>query len=387
MPSPSESSSVPAFPARSRTPDQRLAWFFTAAACALVSGHFLAADSRDLALAVFSRCGLSGGWLTLLAVVLLGCVMVRLYRERLAHRLRVLDAVAVLLSSHWVCLGLHHTWHSPAAIAAGPSWVALGWVLLESLVFVASSVGAFHLHHELETTRSLQRVRTADRVRTTPVRGLILLVSPPTTVPQVATLDAARQPGGWAASVTADIKLPADLAGAIDELDKYKPFHNWQQLLRSIAPVRENLEHVWLLGSPGKPPLDALTPHRRSSFNDGSRLYLPLCRDFLRHYLRPETVIHGADADDLAVEFEDFDQLLDRLRRQRPAPFRRIAPAEVAIDVTGGIKIASIAGAVLTLKQETVIQYVQTVASPAGQAAKPEAQIYDLRWDSPPHLG
>jgi hypothetical protein len=61
---------------------------------------------------------------------------------------------------------------------------------------------------------------------------------------------------------------------------------------------------------------------------------------------------------------------------------RGFESSRIAIDVTGGQKTASIAGAVLTLNRSTVVQYVQTEAR-----EEIEAYIYDLRLDSPPEFG
>jgi hypothetical protein len=76
-----------------------------------------------------------------------------------------------------------------------------------------------------------------------------------------------------------------------------------------------------------------------------------------------------------ALDFEDFDSLLERLSSLPPL---RERPSKVALDVTGGQKTTSIAGAAITLSSEAVFQYVQT--SPPFHV-----HLYDAAWITPPH--
>lgn len=379
---PAEGEASPA-PARSR---DAFPWgFFLFAIGALVSGHLLAADLRQ-------RLYEGWPWLKantwLMTFVLLPAALTysarRIFWDRLRHELRVVDALVVVLAGNWVSLDLHEYWHH-LPLPAVWSLAILG------AAFLGTAVGAHFLRKVLETFKSLERTPTVERVAKKPIKGLVILVSPPTWVPDVDS------PGdGWAARIEPEegkespaksagsklppVELPKDLAMAIEALNRLPRPHNWQQILRAIQPLCDRLEHVWLVGSKGNPPPDAVKPHRQARPADGSAVYLDVCRKLLRHFLPAAVTIHAYAPDD-AVDFEDFKALKEYLMERAPAPIKRLHAHELAVDITGGIKIASVAGAVLTLNDESVIQYVQT-----GANGKMEPFIYDLRRDNAPEL-
>lgn len=135
-----------------------------------------------------------------------------------------------------------------------------------------------------------------------------------------------------------------------------KPYWNWQQLLRALEH-HSNLKQVWLLGSPGA---------------RGSHSHLMDCQQILARYGRGD--VHCLQE---AVEFEDFNQLVRAIRRLLEAQLRAVPAAEIGVDVTGGQKVASIAGAAFTMNRELRIQYVQT-----NEPWDPI--VYQLLFDSPP---
>ncbi len=166
------------------------------------------------------------------------------------------------------------------------------------------------------------------------------------------------------------------------------PPWNWQQLLRAIEPHAKNLQagHIWLVGSSDDDDAKGSVP-----------AYINHARDFLQGYL-PATTFHPVQG----VDLEDFDALLRVLRDCAIKPACKnfkLSHKELALDITGGQKIASVAGAVITLNLQVVCQYVRTFQLAGGQSAiskqKPlvaaanwkseddpcQPMIYDFRWD------
>jgi hypothetical protein len=263
-------------------------------------------------------------------------------------------AVGILLCGHWIALDVHHS------LAQCNPWLLI--VGGAALVWVAS-LAAQHWRHHLEMGRSLERNPAQMYLQSHKIRALILTVSKPGTIPVFA----ADQPEGPHVTVPPPKNMPPatepiQLAGkslADDIAAAGKWFWNWQQLLRALQPHQTTVERVILLGS-----------------NDSQ---LPVARQLLAGYL-PQL-----DEKRLtclpAVDIENFDAIIGVLRTLviEELPKAGLRPQEIAIDITGGIKIASVAGAVLTLNHAVVCQYVQT----DGLNAKgtPEPFIYDFRWD------
>jgi hypothetical protein len=119
---------------------------------------------------------------------------------------------------------------------------------------------------------------------------------------------------------------------------------NWQQLLRAIVPHVHDatLQRLHLIGSPGV---------------SGSFEQLPLCQQVLAHYLPQVQIVPERDP----VDFEDFNALVHCMRRIIQDEKRSgMSERDIIIDVTGGIKTASIAGASITFNSQVMFQYVQT---------------------------
>lgn len=136
------------------------------------------------------------------------------------------------------------------------------------------------------------------------------------------------------------IQMPTDLDDDIN-LCKW----NWQQFLRGVRLHRKDLKTVYLVGSQdagGKP---------------GSFGFRDHARGLLQHYF-PDAEIHCHDK---ALNFEEFDELAecltDIIEHFKKEGYR---DKDIVIDVTGGQKTTSIAGAVVTLNKKVTFQYVQT---------------------------
>lgn len=329
--------------------------------------------------AVFWICGLSG------------------QRSRL-HLTPVLwMVIGAIFGGHWVGLGLHELIHDlPAPL-----------IMLLALVFIVPAIWALHdLAEEEDAVRLLELYPRRASKEPARFRALILCVSKPDFVPQMVKDDAV-----FIAQIGPDPKNPVvKLTGVIGEdlkLLRSAPSGfdwNWEQILQALQP-HTKLETICLIGSrsrnPNARPKDAGTPDER----DGSDIYLPRCEELLRAYFakRRQTVnfLHALKA----VPFEDFVQLRDCIRDQvraltarLPTPDssrflqglsrflesvglefgkrRRLDPGGVVVDVTGGFKVTSIAGAVVTLRRECVCQYVPTEDVPSSGR---DPLIYDFR--------
>ena len=217
-------------------------------------------------------------------------------------------------------------------------------------------------------------------------RVLILFVSTPTIVPEVfgfrhnerqlpteAELNMPRTFHARICETVNSTEKIATLIGGdkslladIDEISKAGfGGWNWQQLMRAMREM-PNLETIYLLGSldgPGykKEPLNEAgeRPEIQPGFvqkprsGKGSYDYVGLCRALLSEYL-PKIV------DRTPVDFENFNDLSLALHTIIKQVRSGAKPDEILLDITGGQKIASIAGAALTLNNELRFQYVQT---------------------------
>ena len=168
--------------------------------------------------------------------------------------------------------------------------------------------------------------------------------------------------GGWE-------RLPDDIEG----ITTSKIFWNWQQPLRALRGMHQ-LETIYLIGSPdaagyqplgldetGEPLENSAGFKQTPGSGKGSHTYLRLCQRLLEGYLPvgdgiPRAVIPWH----VPVDFESFNDLTKELRNILRPLREKLSPRQILVDVTGGQKVTSIAGAVLTLNNELRFQYVQT---------------------------
>ncbi|MGB7748378.1 MAG: hypothetical protein WBN75_13950 [Verrucomicrobiia bacterium] len=335
----------------------RLFWF-SLAVIVLGNGFSVELHTWVDAVAESSPCNLAVAlFFTALAAAGLWFCARTLFRNRFSRAPVIPALVGALLCGHWLALDAHHFvetfhWH-PLALAG------IGAVLV--LVF------SWLLHHwrsDLETGRSLKCKPAKDWLDEGNIaRALVLTISKPNCT---IMLSPSQEIHAHLSSGEAKVDLTGQLTEDLKAIDKSwkagvaKP--NWQQLMRAVEPHVGNLKCVYLLGS------------GQSRLQDAKL--------FLRPYL-PENQIEILD---LAPpkNLEDFDEVLALLRNEVITPLARksVKPHQIAIDITGGFKIPSVAGAVLTLNRTVVCQYVQSTGS---EAEKKESglrpYIYDFRWD------
>jgi hypothetical protein len=219
------------------------------------------------------------------------------------------------------------------------------YALFYAVVFAVCSIWLYTTRARLFGARNLRQIP----VQPTPV--LLMFLS-------------TQSPGGFSAASTWPLHLPpenpansdvilsgADLAGDVAGMRAKNPKWNWAPILRAIAAHRTALERIYLIGSAdiqGKA---------------GSWMEFALCETIIKHYrphvevLFPRKGEPGCDG----IDFENFEQIHRYVARIVHSEERRgIKHRQITIDITGGQKPTSIAGAAATLNLQTVCQYVQT---------------------------
>ncbi len=250
-----------------------------------------------------------------------------------------------------------------------------------------------HLHHlsrELVQWRTVERTPAAEFLANGgKIEALILFVSPPNW--KIEWEDG--RVGTFPLKLTERAKHEAGhskvLTGETFEGDRDGCGWNWQQLFRAVEPHREGLRRIILVGSQGP---------------GGSAEHLPSLSALLRRHLPeagiPEEITTLAPASQKAaapavadIDFEDTDTLIPLLYRlcHDLKKSHGIRNEHIAVEVTGGQKSASIAGAICTLNENTLFQYVQTDpalvhAADRAPGVRLKAMLYDVRYTAPPHF-
>jgi hypothetical protein len=269
--------------------------------------------------------------------------------------------------------------HGPPHLA-NTRWLFLFGTLAAFLLFLLLTRQQEHrLEHPFDVERrSLRQVSLQKAKPDTNVKSLIMFVSTPDIVPELQI-----DPSTKAANIF--IKAPKSggacrLAGVsvANDIASFDFRWNWQQMLRAIEP-HAGLESVWLIGSLDGDGKKTESPEpagaQLTNTGRGSYAYLELCKQMLELYL-PNARIESVHE---AVSFEDFNDLEKTVRMILHTNLRHVPEDKIILEVTGGTKVASIAGAALTLANELRFQYVQTT--------KPFSPIrYDLVMEKIPTI-
>jgi hypothetical protein len=360
----------------SRTRLQLLIPFLAAALITLVTGHWLTASLWHVL-----QHG-AWAWTTFVASLgVFGFLAWRLDLRRFQGHGRhaipnILLAGALLLSGHNVAVGAHELL-SELRQPADQMWVVVP-------LFAVGLICLTRMRPKFVTVSSLESEIVAEGG--VAIRHLILPVSPPNPRP-AWTKDKQGHLRSTFYKDDAPIVLEGkDLAEDIARLDVLGRA-NWQQMLRSIKPHLETLDSIWLIGSNGdgdnmsqdelneKAPPGTLV---RGIEHLGSKAFLREAQAFIKPYLAGKTQVVLCEPDSGALDFTDTVPLQAALRgiiREIGADER-----EIAIDATGGMKTASIVGAVSTLNNECLFQYVDTRVK-GGTA---QVHVFDKRIDGPP---
>lgn len=268
------------------------------------------------------------------------------------HPWRAFAAVwLALLGGSWAADGFRDLVFGEAG--AAKSWSAGAFMAFSAALFVLSSLWLY------AQRREFAGARTISQTDATPHRSLVLLVSASNLA-----LASGDPPSPMTVSDgVRKVTLKGEsLIDDIDALSILNPRWNWQQILRAVAPHPPRLKRVRLMGSPG---------------GEGSFAQLDRCAAILRRYL-PDVAIVPIPS---AVSFDDLDALVGAIRAViLEETAHSMKEHQILIDVTGGKKMTSVAGAVATLNGYVKIQYVDT------EPPLFKVSVYDVVYDSPVSL-
>jgi hypothetical protein len=221
-----------------------------------------------------------------------------------------------------------------------PEWVPTSSISLFVLLMFFSSVFLLYkLRYQFQAVRSLSEHEC------TPYKCIILPVSSP--YPELSVSFSGRTIMVDTVRLTGDdVKEDIERLATSASTQRW----NWLHTMRAIQPHAESARRFYLLGSK-----DIKDEHGKT--RKGSHHSLADMEKLLRHYVHKDAHIEAVGP----VDFEDFGALMDVLRDiMADSKKKGFSEKDIIIDVTGGQKIPSIVGAVATLQNRLVFQYVQT---------------------------
>lgn len=262
--------------------------------------------------------------------------------EKQKHVLRVAKAFLFgwifLVSIHWLALGLEgrhlfSDWFkSDANYSRGLFWLFLG---ISFALVIGSSVGLYLHRRRFLPVRNLSRTASSSNSYS----HLILIISPPNLEPVFPR-------GQLFPPTIGTVTLGGEsLDNDIKSLEAIR--WNWQQLLRALSALKDSstLKCIYLIGSSSSPD------------SKGSYDWLDSCKALVGHYF-PETEVVKYRK---PVDFENLRDLMDTIHEIIQIAKKESAQEkDIIIDVTGGLKTASIGAALATLHNKVTFQYVQT---------------------------
>ncbi|MBI4377976.1 MAG: hypothetical protein HY578_02645 [Nitrospinae bacterium] len=192
---------------------------------------------------------------------------------------------------------------------------------------------------------------------------ILLLTSPNISLPSPFTFPL-KVTDRHGKTATLDGKsLRSDIL-ALNSLD----FWNWQQVMRGLEP-HTNLQRVYLIGSADSKRIK------------GSFYFMSQAEALIKQYLPS---VKKVDKVNEPINFEDFEKLVKTIEDIIEI-FKKegLKEKDIIIDITGGQKIPSIAGAAVTLRREVTFQYVRT--DPVYDDIR-DVQAYDVIIQSPASL-
>lgn len=225
----------------------------------------------------------------------------------------------------------------------------------------------------------IQRVQEVDMEKFSARRGLMLFVSISNMAFQKRdTSDSLESFDDFAKRALADnnggpILKMESLESDSSALETSGKFWNWHQILRAIKRHAEALDVLYLIGSADQ--VDGKT----GKITKGSHSQLEMLSDLLGRYFKKDPVFSGREIfvirhNKEGVDFENVDALRHAARIGIEKFLEKgLVNRDIAIDITGGQKATSIAGAAITLENDDIVfQYVQT-SSPF------DVKFYDFR--------
>lgn len=257
----------------------------------------------------------------------------------------IIAAMATIITGNWTSIAIQG--EAPFN-SFGPLPSPYKGIMIVSTValFISSFLMLYKYRISFFPVKSL----SMDEV--TPHRCLIVPVSTPWAFNRESDVRIAQENGRYKISVKklkVEEWIDVPQNGITDDINRLVGTGwPWQHMLRCIEPHKDRLKHIYLIGSPD------------GGEKKGSYKLLCVTEFLIEHYLKDRNLkVHKHPA---PVDFEDVDGLITAFNKAI-AVFKkeRIAEREIIIDITGGQKPVSIAGAVVTLNKNVTFQYVQTI--------------------------
>lgn len=140
------------------------------------------------------------------------------------------------------------------------------------------------------------------------------------------------------------------LEGDIQLLEETK--WPWQQMMRGLNCHINSVEYLFIIGSKD-------SPNKKQGDMLGSFVYVKHAISLIKKY-KPTLDDTNIRTYHDAIDFEDFKQVKDAITSGINWLNDYVSETDIIIDITGGQKTASIAGAMATLSTGVTFQYVQT---------------------------
>lgn len=263
----------------------------------------------------------------------------------------IIAAIATLFTGSWASdalqggLPFKEFWTFPPQYA---------WVV--RLAIIAFFIFSFLMLYQYRI--SFFPVKSLSRAEVVPHKCLVIPVSTPYPLNKADDVLICVENGAYKISVQKEgtmIEVPQkDITHDIQLLEGTR--WSWQQMLRCIEPHKDRIKHIYLIGSPCPDGEE-----KKGSYNS-----LCAAEFLINHYLKNSDV--KVRKHPFPVDFEDFDGLTNAFNKAI-AEFKLegISEKHIIIDITGGQKPASIAGAIVTLDKNVTFQYVQPKPDKSGK--------------------
>ncbi len=242
----------------------------------------------------------------------------------------LIPLLLTLITSSWVADGL-----KGEALFSGWHPVFEQWrihtVLTSLVLFFLSFMWLYHYR------RSFIGVRTLQQIKTTPCKALVLMVSKPNFGPLKKI---------FPLRIDANTELKGEsLKDDIFALYEKDVQCNWRPILKGLIPHEQSLKYLYLIGSQ---TVDGVS---------GSFEVLEDVEFLIKRYFPHVKTFKSKEG----VNFEDLEALIQVIYEAiKELKREELTEEDIVIDITGGQKTTSIAGAVVTLNSSVRFQYVQT---------------------------
>lgn len=262
----------------------------------------------------------------------------------------IFAAMMTAVTSNWAASAIYSNEMPFAKIIELPESYRIWIVLFIMAMFILSVFALYEYRLLFLPVKSLSRDEVA------PHKCLIIPVSNPYPVIKAADVSITNESEAYKISVKkSETKIDVPQKGITHDIELLEGTRwSWQQMLRCIEPHKDRLKHVYLIGSPS-----SAGDEKKGSYNS-----LCAAEFLIKHYVE-NIKVHKHP---LPIDFEDFDGLKTAFNKAIEL-FKEegIPEKDIIIDITGGQKPVSIAGAIATLDKNVTFQYVQTTSDKTGK--------------------